>query len=98
MQSRRAQSFALLGKQNAIRCKRKIANARIGREHSNKLRKIAPQQRLAPRESHVFDAQRGKHLNQPRDFLERQQFLPRQPDVLLLRHAVVAAQVAPVGH
>ena len=70
----------------------------LAAKHSNQLRKIAAQQRLAPREAHVFDAQRGKHLHQPRNFLESQQFLPRQPDVLLLRHAVVAAQVAPVGH
>ena len=32
------------------------------------------------------------------DLLEREDVLARQPDVLLLRHAVLAAQVAPVGH
>ena len=59
--------------------------------------KIAAQQRFAPRKPHVLNAQRRKHLDQPRNFLKCQQFLPRQPDILLLRHAVVAAQVAPVG-
>ena len=43
------------------------------------------------------DAERSEHFHQPRNFLECQQFLPRQPDVILLRHAVVAAQVAAVG-
>ena len=93
-----AQGFALLGEQDAVGRERQVANPGIGREHSNQLRKIAAEQRLAPREAHVFDAQRGKHLHEPRDFLKGQQFLPWQPDVLLLRHAVVAAQVAPVGH
>ena len=36
-------------------------------------------------------------VDEPADLLEREDVLPGQPDVLLLRHAVVAAQVAAVG-
>src|SRR5258708_7788580 len=97
MQSGRVQGFALLSEHDAVSGKRKIANAGIGREHANKLRKIAPQQWLAPCKADVFYTERCEHLHQARDFLEGQQFLARKPDVFLLRHAVVAAQVAPVG-
>ena len=37
-----------------------------------------------------------EHVGQPRDLLEREHVLARQPEVLVLRHAVVAAEVAPV--
>ncbi len=44
------------------------------------------------------DAEFREELRQPIDLLERQQVFPRQPDVLVLRHAVVTAQVAAIGH
>jgi hypothetical protein len=97
MESCGTKRFALLSEQNAVGRKCQIANPGIVRKHANQLGQIAAQEWLASRKAHVFDAQRRKHLNQPRDFLECQQFLPRQPDVILLRHAVIAAQVAPVG-
>ena len=43
-------------------------------------------------------AQRGKPRRQEGGLLEREQVLPGEPDVLLLRHAVLAAEVAAVGH
>ena len=53
VQSRRAERFALLGEQDAVGREREIANARIGGQHSNKLRQIAAQQRFAARQAHV---------------------------------------------
>ena len=59
---------------------------------------VAAQQRLAAGEPHLVDAERQELIDQPLDFLEVQEVLARQPEVVFLGHAVLAAQVAPVGH
>ena len=40
----------------------------------------------------------AEEIRELRDLLEREHVLARQPEVLVLRHAVVAPQVAAVGH
>ena len=60
-------------------------------------RKIAAEQRLAAGEPDLVDAEPDEHVDQPLDFLELQDVLARQPHVILLGHAVAAAQVAAVG-
>src|SRR5712671_8135108 len=62
------------------------------------MRQIAAQQRLASSQAQIRNAERSEHLDQPRNFFKCQEFLARQPDVFLLRHAVVAAQVAAVSY
>src|SRR5205807_4389893 len=59
-------------------------------------REVAPQQRLTARETYLVDAELDEDVGQPGDLLEHQDFLARQPDVLLFGHAVAAAQVAAV--
>ena len=58
---------------------------------------VAAQQRLAAGEPDLVDAERHEHIHERGDLLEMQHVLARQPDVLVLRHAVLAADVAPVG-
>jgi hypothetical protein len=63
---------------------------------------VLAQQRLAPGQPDLAHAMRQKLLGQPRDFLKAQQEVVRQVGVVLvehfLGHAVVAAEVAAVGH
>ena len=58
---------------------------------------IAAQQRLPARQPHLVDPEVAEDVDQGGDLLEVQDLLAGQPDVLLFRHAVLAAQVAPVG-
>ena len=44
-----------------------------------------------------FPSSVAGNFNKSRNFLESQQLLLRQPNVFFLGHAIVAAQVAPVG-
>jgi hypothetical protein len=37
-------------------------------------------------------------LNEPLNLLEVEEVLPRQPDILRLGHAVLAPEVAAIGH
>src|SRR5207249_4694243 len=45
----------------------------------------------------LVDAEGEKHVDQRADFLEMEHVLPRQPHVVVFRHAVLAAEIAPVG-
>ncbi len=56
-----------------------------------------PQQGLAAGQPELVHPQPGKDADQAIDLLEREDRLPRQPDVILLRHAVAAAHVAAIG-
>jgi len=62
---------------------------------------VLAQQRLAPGEADLLDAVALEDAREPRDFLERQQLVPRQEFVVgpehLARHAVHAAEVAAIG-
>src|SRR5450759_2888415 len=46
----------------------------------------------------LVDAEAGERVDQHRDFLEVEDALPGEPRVIGFRHAVLAAQVAAVGH
>ena len=59
---------------------------------------VSTQQRLPPGQPDFVDAQIRKIAGERRHFLERQDVLARKPNILLLRHAVGAPQVAAVGH
>ena len=76
---------------------REVANRRPRREPLHERGQIAPQQRLAAGQPDLVDAERREDVDQRLDLLEVQDVLARQPHVVLLRHAVAAAQVAAVG-
>ena len=58
---------------------------------------VAAEQRFAAGQPEPVDAERDEDVDERADLLEVQHVLARQPHVLLLRHAVLAAQVAAVG-
>ena len=66
------------------------------RELANETRQITAEQRLAARDPDPAHAEHRKHARETHDFLELQDVLARQPHVLLLRHAVLAAEVAAI--
>ena len=69
----------------------------LPRQHAHQRRKVAAQQRLAAGQPDLVDAERQEDVDERADLLEVQHVLARQPDVVVLRHAVFAAQVAAVG-
>ena len=60
-------------------------------------RQVAAQERLAAGQAQPVHAERDEDVDERADLLEVQDVLARQPGVVLLRHAVRAAQVAAVG-
>ena len=87
----------LIGKEDAVGGEREIVDARILRQQGDEAIEILAQQRLAAGEAHAGDAQAREDFHQASQLLEAQQLLARKPDVILLRHAVKAAQVAAIG-
>ena len=57
---------------------------------------IAAQERFAAGEPHAVHAEADEDVGEPADFLEVEQIVLRQPHVVGLRHAVLAAQIAAV--
>jgi len=86
------------GQEDAVGGDGEIADARLGGDHGHEARKILAQQRLAAREANLVHPEVGEHVHEPGDLLEGQDVAPRQPRVLLLRHAVGAPEVAAVRH
>ena len=58
---------------------------------------VAAEQRLAAGQPDLVDAERQEDVDERARLLEVQHVLARQPDVVVLRHAVFAAQVAAIG-
>src|SRR5439155_19826026 len=87
----------LVREQNAIGRQREIVQAWFASEHSDQRRQIAAEEWLTARQSQSVGAKRQKHVHQRADLLEMQQVLAREPGVVFLRHAVLAAQVASIG-
>ena len=92
------QRVDLIGQQHAVGGEREIvavrACAAIIRTSAGD---VAAQQRLAAGQPDLVDAERQEDVDERAGFLEVQHVLARQPDVVVLRHAVFAAQVAAVG-
>ena len=70
------------------------------REPADQQLEVAPDERLAAREPHLVDAHLREHAHEPRNLLEAEQLIPRQPLEPFRRHAIAAAEVALVrdGH
>ena len=58
---------------------------------------MAAKQRFAAGEAQLVDPEADEDVDERADFLEAQQVLARQPDVVFLRHAVGTPQVAAVS-
>ena len=69
----------------------------LRREQPHEPVEVAPQQRLAAGETHLVHAEVGEDVDERGHLLEGEDVVAGQPDVLLLGHAVLAAQVAAVG-
>ena len=93
----RAQRPRGLGQEHAVGRHGEVPDPAAGREHRHELRQVPPDEGLASRQADPVDAQVREDSDEPGDLLEVEDVLPRQPGVVLLRHAVSAAQVAPVG-
>ena len=83
--------------QHCVGRHREIANRALARQLFDKCRQIAAEQRLAASQPHLVDAKEQELIDEPLDLFELKDVFARQPEVVLLRHAVLAAQVAPVG-
>src|SRR6185436_9752574 len=59
-------------------------------------RQVAAEQRLTTGNADAVDAQGGEGVDEAGDLFEVEDAFARQPGVVRLRHAVLAAQVAPV--
>ena len=69
---------------------------RLPGEDLDQLAQVPPQQRFAAGEADLVDAQADEDVGQPADLLEMEEVVAGEPDVLVLRHAVLAAEVAAV--
>ena len=96
-EARGLQRLGLIREQHAVGGEREILQAGLGRDHPHERRHIAAEQRLAAGQADLVDAEREEDVDERAGFLEMQDVLARQPDVVLLRHAVFAAEVAAVG-
>ena len=93
-----SQRRRLLAEEDPVGRQRQIAEPRLAREEPGELRQAASQQWLAAGEPDLVDAEVHENLGERADFLEVEDLLARQPDIVLFGHAVATAQVAAVGH
>ena len=83
--------------EHAVGRHRQIADAIAPASRATRSVDVAAEQRLAARQPHLVHAEIEEQVDQLLDLLEMEDVLARQPEILLLRHAVEAAQVASVG-
>ena len=88
----------LLREEHAVRRHREVGERRRGGQTLHERRQAAPQQRFAAGDTDAVDARAREGAGHARQLVERQQRVAREPRVVRLRHAVLAAQVAPVRH
>ena len=93
----RLQRINLIREQHAICGEREIVQAGLCRDHPHERRQVAAQQRLAAGQADLVHAEREEDVDERARLLEMQDVLARQPDVVVLRHAVFATEVAPIG-
>ena len=87
----------LIREEHAVGREREVFERGTRREALDERRQPLPHEGLAARDTDAVHAFVREGIDDRADFLVRQQVLPRQPDVFLLRHAVLAAEVAAIG-
>ena len=98
MQAGGREIAGLRGQQHRVGRHREVADRRLAREPLDELRQVAAEQRLTTRQPYLVDAEGEKLIDETVDLFELQDVLARQPQVVRLRHAVLAPQVAAIGH
>jgi hypothetical protein len=88
----------LVGQEHPVGGHREILDSRFRRQEPDQLRQVAADQRLASGQAHAVDSQAGEDVDQKTHLFEVEDVRPGKPDVVLLRHAVLAPQVAPIRH
>ena len=87
----------LLSEHHTVRRQRQVLERDVAGETRDEDFEFAPHQRFTAGDAHARHAEPRRDRREAHEFLEVQHVLSREPDVLLLRHAVAAAQVAAVG-
>jgi hypothetical protein len=67
------------------------------REPLNQHREVLAQERLSAGKAHLARAGVEEHVHEAVNLFESQDVLTREPGVVLLRHAVLTAKIAPIG-
>src|SRR2546422_610577 len=88
--------LSLLRQQDAVGRQGEVLDPGIAPQHADQDRQVLAQQGLAAGQAHLVHAELREDAGQRVELLEREDGFARQPGVLLLRHAVLAAQVTPV--
>jgi hypothetical protein len=88
----------LAGEQDTVARHREVLDGGNGREQADQVRQVPTEERLPARQPDLVDAELGEDVHQAPDLLEGEEVPSTEPGVLLLRHAVLAAEVAPVRH
>jgi hypothetical protein len=85
------------GELGAVGGEGEVVEARQRGDQLHQPRQVLAQERLAPRDADLADARLDGEAGNPRQLLEGEQTLPRQPLDVLVRDAVEAAEIAAVG-
>ena len=91
-----AQGAGMPGQQHPVGRQRQVSNPAVLRQQPHQPVQVAAQQRLASGQPHLLYSQAGEDLDELPNLLKAEDLLALEPDVLFLRHAILAAQVAPV--
>jgi hypothetical protein len=83
--------------QHAVGGQGDVAQRRLLRQHAHQHVEVLAHERLTAGQPHLFHAEVDEGVDQPTGLLEVEDVPARQPDVVLLWHAVGAPQVAAVG-
>jgi len=87
----------LLAEQDPVGRDGEVPQGRPLGQHPDQARQLTPQERLAACQPHLVHAQLDEDVHERRDLPEVEDLRAREPRVVFLGHAVVAAQVAAVG-
>ena len=98
VQSRLHQTGQLVGEQNSIGGQPHPTNPWDGLQSRHQVRQVPADQGLAPGDTHPVDAQSGQRPDDLQHLLVGQYLVMGHRSHALLRHAIAAAQVAPVRH
>ncbi len=98
VEARRAQGGRVLLEQHAVGRHREVVQPRLAGEDLDERGQVVAHERLAARQADAVDAERAEDVGEPADLFELEQVRAGKPHVVLLGHAVVAAQVAAVRH
>ena len=92
------QRLSLVRQKDAIRRQRDICHPPVLEQQADQPRQPTSKQRLSAGQPYSIHAEVGKIASQACQFLIGQHILARQPDIVLLRHAVLAAKIASIRH